>query len=82
MLLRLVNDRNPAFAGEVFTAHPSVAPAGGHIPLETGPGTALHHVGVWRASESPAVAVLLDDALAGIARGDVHGWTAAAVRPA
>ena len=76
LLLRLVRDRDPSLAGEVFTAHPSVAPDGGRIPLETGPGSSLHHVGVWRASESPASAAYLDDAIKGIASGDVNGWSA------
>ena len=76
VLLRIINDRDPALAGEVFTVHPSVLPEGGRrVPLDTSATGPLGHLGQWRASDSAQVAKVLDETLAGVAKGEIPAWS-------
>lgn len=73
-LLRVLDEPDPNFSGQVLTVHPAGrATRGTLVPVD--PGGALAHLGTWRAAESTQVAAALEKTLAGIASGEVPAWS-------
>ena len=74
VLMRIIHDRDPQLTGQAITVHPSVRAEGGRIvPLDI--SGSLAHLGTWRAADSAQVSRVLDETLAGVAKGDIPAWS-------
>jgi NAD(P)-dependent dehydrogenase (short-subunit alcohol dehydrogenase family) len=74
VLLRIIDDPDPNFAGQVITAHPIGRSEGG-VVVPVDPGGALAHLGTWRAADSEQVSSALDATLKSIAQKEMCAWS-------